>query len=105
MPPDFTAIFAMMCVFGIPISAIWTSHRRQVLELQLKLKNQGGVEVQGAINALREEVKQLRDTSMSYDISFDSALQRMENRVENLERRVNSQSAENAANQNVIAGR
>ena len=102
---DITAMFAMACVFGIPISAIWTSHRRQMLEMQLKLKNQGGVEVQGAINALREEVRQLRDTSMSYDLSFDAAMQRMENRVENIERRVNTQSAENTVNQNIMAGR
>ncbi len=99
-------IIPIMFVFSIPLLAIWTSHKRKMLELQLKLKQQGGgVEVQGAINALREEVKQLRDTSMSYDISFDSAMQRMENRVENLERRVIAQTADTAANQNVIAGR
>lgn len=102
---ELIPILGVLGVFGIPISAIWTSHRRQILEMQLKMKNQGSTEVQGAINALREEVKQLRDTSMNYDISFDSALQRMENRVENLERRVNTQTAENASHQNVTIGR
>ena len=102
---ELIPIVAIVFGCGIPISAIWTTHKRKVLEMQMSIKQQGGVEVQGAINALREEVRQLRDTSMSYDISFDSAMQRMENRVENLERRVITQNAENAANQNVIVGR
>ncbi len=102
---ELVAILGVLGVFGIPISAIWTSHRRQILEMQLKLKQQGGVEVHGAINALREEVRQLRDTSMSYDLSFDAAMQRMEHRVENLEQRITTQSAENTASQNVMVGR
>ena len=76
-----------------------------MLEMQLKLKQQNSTDVQGTLNALREEVKQLRDTSMSYDLSFDAAMQRMENRVENLERRVTTQSAENALHQTIGAGR
>jgi hypothetical protein len=39
------------------------------------------IEVQG----LRKEVAQLRDTTTRYDLAFDTALQRMESRVENLE--------------------
>ena len=95
----------MIIVFSIPLMAIWTSHKRKMLEMQMRLKQTNSTDVQGTLNALREEVKQLRDTSMSYDLSFDAAMQRMENRVENIERRVNTQSAENAANQNVVAGR
>lgn len=98
---EFVGLIAVMGFFCIPISAIWTSHRRQVLEMQLKLKQQGSADVQNSINALREEVRQLRDTSMQYDLSFDAALQRMEQRVEGVERRVATQ--ENT--QNVMVGR
>ena len=38
-------------------------------------------EVQG----LRKEFAQLRDTTTRYDLAFDTALQRLESRVENLE--------------------
>lgn len=38
-----------------------------------------------AIKQLREEIKSLRDTTLQYDLSFDTALQRMEQRVERLE--------------------
>jgi uncharacterized protein YlxW (UPF0749 family) len=83
-------LIAVLCIFGIPLSAIWTSHRRQVLELQLRLRNEGGSSVQAEVEALRQEVRNLRDTTMQYDLSFDTALQRMEQRMESMERRVNS---------------
>jgi hypothetical protein len=103
-----TEILAILCVFGIPLSVIWTSHRRKMMELQLKLKQQGSSDVQGSINSLREEVRQLRDTTMQYDLSFDAAMQRMEQRVEGLERRVSTQpttAVQESTPQNVVIGR
>lgn len=79
-------IVAILCMFGIPLSAIWTSHRRKVLELQLQLRGQGDNNLRAELEALRQEVRSLRDTSMQYDLSFDTALQRMEQRVERMER-------------------
>ena len=81
-----TGMIAVLCVFGIPLSAIWTSHRRKILEMKLQLKNQGDTGVHAELEALRQEVRSLRDTSMQYDLSFDTALQRMEQRVERMER-------------------
>jgi hypothetical protein len=89
-------IIAILGIFGIPLSAIWTSHRRQVLEMQLRLQNQGDANVRAAIDDLRQEVKALRDTTMQYDLSFDSALQRMERRVEALENRAVGVNADSA---------
>jgi hypothetical protein len=37
------------------------------------------------VEALRKEVAQLRDTATRYDISFDTALQRLEARVGHME--------------------
>ena len=81
-----TGIIAVLCVFGIPLTAIWTTHRRKVLELQLQLRGQGDNGLRSELEALRQEVRSLRDTSMQYDLSFDTALQRMEQRVERMER-------------------
>lgn len=87
-------ITAIVCIFGIPLSAIWTSHRRQMLEMQLQMRSQGDTNVRAAIDDLRQEVKALRDTTMQYDLSFDSALQRMEHRVEALENRATGVNAD-----------
>src|SRR5438132_8565719 len=83
--PEVMAIFA---VFSIPIFAMWTHHRRKVLEMQLQLRNQNNSGSTSDLEALRQEVRALRDTTMQYDLSFDTALQRMEQRVEGIERRV-----------------
>ena len=81
-----TGMIAVLCVFGIPLSAIWTTHWRKVLELQLQLRGQGDNGLRSELEALRQEVRSLRDTSMQYDLSFDTAMQQMERRVNKLER-------------------
>ncbi len=72
-------------LLALPFYAIYTHHRRKMEELRLQQRGNVSEPVRAELNALREEVRQLRDTSMSYDISFDSALQRMEQRVGNIE--------------------
>ena len=94
---EFIGLIAILSVFGIPLSAIWTSHRREVLKMQLQMQNQGDSSLRASVEALREEVKSLRDTTLQYDLSFDNALQRMEQRVDGLERRVNEVSNDNIA--------
>jgi hypothetical protein len=51
--------------------------------------------VQAAIDELRGEVRQLRDTTMRYDMSFDAALTRMEERVDRIETRTYTTTAAN----------
>ena len=81
---------AIMCVFSIPLFALWSNHRRKVLEMQLRLREPAAVGNHAEIEALRQEIRTLRDTSTQYDLSFDTALQRMERRVEGIENRVQS---------------
>ena len=85
---EFAGILAILGVFGIPLSAIWLSHRRQMMEMKMKLNQGDDASVRAAIEALRAEMRTLRDTTMQYDISFDSALQRVESRVDQMERRI-----------------
>ena len=85
---DMAGIIAILCVFGIPLSAIWTSHRRKMLELQMQMRGPGSSgDLRAEVEALRQEVRSLRDTSTQYDLSFDTALQRMEQRVTGIERK------------------
>ena len=88
-------LVAIIAVFSIPLSAIWAYHRRKMLEIQLKLRGQGtSTDVKAEIEALRQELRSLRDTTTQYDISFDTALQRMESRVEGVERQVRAIQSE-----------
>jgi hypothetical protein len=89
LPGEILGMIAILGAFGIPIVAIWTGHRQKIVEMQLKMRQQGDASVHASIEALRQEVQQLKDTTMQYDLSFDNALQRMEQRVEGVERRVN----------------
>ena len=84
---EFVGLVAVLCFFGIPLSAIWGQNRRKMMELKLRLTQGDDAAVRASVEALRAEVRALRDTTMQYDISFDSALQRVESRVDRIERR------------------
>ena len=87
MDGNFIGLVAIVMTFGVPLTVIWTHHQRKMAELQLKLR-QGGQDntLRASVEALREEVRALKDTTMQYDLSFDTALQNIENRVQSMER-------------------
>ena len=70
---------------GIPIIAIWTTHLRKMKEMEIGSGRSFGKTGSSEIAQLREEVRQLKDTALSYDLSFDTALQRMESRMDSME--------------------
>lgn len=78
---------AIIMVFSIPLTAIYTSYRHKMMAMKLQMNNQGDSNLQAQVEALRQEVRSLRETTMQYDLSFDTALQRLESRVEGVERR------------------
>lgn len=84
---ELIGLVAVVLIFGSPIIAVWSGHQRKMLELRLQMQNQGDAGLRSEVEALRQEVRSLRDTSMQYDLSFDTALQRLEKRVEGVERR------------------
>lgn len=78
-----TSIFPMM---------IWTHHRRKMAELKLKENKAFAEDAQSEFASLRQEIRSLRDTTMQYDLSFDTALQQMERRMTHLEKARYSQT-------------
>lgn len=86
MPHEVVNLVIFVLVFGIPLSAIWTSHSRKVLAMKLQLNSQGDNNLKSEVEALRSEIRSLRDTTMQYDLSFDTALQRVESRLDHVER-------------------
>jgi uncharacterized protein YlxW (UPF0749 family) len=99
--PTIWEILAILVV-GVPalgVTAtvpllIWTYHRRKMEELRLKGGRIMTEDIRTEFATLRAEIRDLRDTTMQYDLSFDTALQQMERRVEKLERsgRVDSEA-------------
>jgi hypothetical protein len=72
----------------------------RIAELQM-MRGQGvDGNVASEIRQLREQLHELRDTTTRYDMSFDSALQRLESRVSHLE----TQQRETSAQVNVTQG-
>jgi len=81
-------VIAILMVFGIPMTALVTYHMRKMAEIKARIGTSVDANVLGAIRELKEQFNELRDTTTKYDMSFDAALQRIENRVNHLEGRV-----------------
>jgi len=97
------AIIVGMAVIGAVTIAIVAMALNYVKQME-QIKRQPSTvnkNVAEAIESLRKEVADLRGTSTRYDVSFDTALQRMESRIEAVERRTNRMEQE----QSVSAGR
>jgi hypothetical protein len=71
----------------IPIVAIITSHQRKVLEMKLRLKGEVPNELKAELAELKKQVADLRDTTTKFDMSFDAAIGRLEDRVDKVEAR------------------
>ena len=91
--PNFWETLTLMLV-GVPLLGIssiipmliWTHHRRKMEELRMQRGKVMAEDIRTEFAAIRAEIRDLRDTSMQYDLSFDTAMQQMERRVNKLER-------------------
>ena len=76
---------ALILIFGLPIVAVITSHMRRMAELKLRMRETAVQANADEVEKLRSELQELRDTTTRFDLSFDTALQRLEDRVQRLE--------------------
>ncbi len=81
---DLIGLVAVVMIFMVPIMAIVTSHRKEILEMQL-LNGQNEGNLRAEVERLREELRALRDTTTQYDMSIDHTLQTLDSRVTSLE--------------------
>lgn len=72
---------------SIPIVAIVTSHQRELAKIKAQKSAQVPANVEAELQALRNEVAALRDTTTRFDMSFDAAITQLENRVDRVETR------------------
>jgi hypothetical protein len=99
-------IFFFGLFVGLPGLAIWAYHRRKMEELKIQQRVMVDRNVQGQLDAIRAEIQSLRDTTLQYDLSFDTNLQQMERRLHALERQSPSRpmTTEEATQPNVLLG-
>ena len=81
---ELIAIIAILCVFGIPIIAILSEHKRKMAAMGMG-QGAANANVLNELRELKSKVEELRDTTTRYDLSFDTALQRLESRMTHME--------------------
>lgn len=105
--PDI-ALFIPLMALSIPLVAVWTHHLRKIEEIRLKAKGQLSEEVKTELHRMQEEIQSLRNTSTKFDMSFDAALERLEQRMDRVEERQGVTAAVTetaAAQQQQVVGR
>jgi len=75
-------------VLSLPMYALWTYHRRKMEEIRSSRDARIAEQTQAALVELRREIESLRDTTTQYDVSFDTALQRIDSRLNGMEARL-----------------
>lgn len=80
---DLIPLFALL----IPIVAILTAHQRKLAEIRAKGASGLSAEVRAELGELKSQITALRDTTTKFDMSFDAAVTRLENRLDRVEER------------------
>ena len=100
IPPEDLGVMIPIVALCIPIVKIWTNHLEKIAQMRLEARsvsaNVATVESSGALEDLRAEVAALRETSTHFDMSFDAAISRLEQRVAHLEGQGTTLAAETA---------
>lgn len=94
MGGEIIGLAGVIMVFSIPISAIWMHHQREMAKIKSargdgdKGDVKGSAEVVRELQAMRQEMALLRDTTTKFDMSFDAALSRLEQRMDKAEENI-----------------
>ena len=102
--PEILALMIPIVALCIRIVAIVTAHQRKLIEMRMGSAqfDRGLAE---EVRKLQEQVAELRDTTTRYDLSFDTALQRIEGRVSAVEQNVAAiQGERQSASRSAIRG-
>lgn len=71
----------------IPITAIVTAHQRKMAEIKARTASGLSSEVRAELSEIKTQLALLRDTTTKFDMTFDAALTRLEERVDRVELR------------------
>ena len=93
---DILGLVLIVCIFGpmlflfITATVLW--YRKEMLQMELERRRLSNQEVIAQIEALRQELAQLRDTSTQYDMSLQANLEMLQERVRMLEQQLEEQT-------------
>jgi hypothetical protein len=65
--------------------AIFLSHQRELAKIKAQTQNNVSESVRAELDEMRRQMTDLRDTTTKFDISFDAAISRLEDRVDRVE--------------------
>ncbi len=93
---EIVAILAVTFIFGpaliIPIVAMVQKHRREMLMLELEKGKHSNAELLKQIEALKQEIAELRRTTTEHSLSLQANLENLLERVRQLEQAQESQT-------------
>lgn len=98
-------VFVPLMVFSVPLALIWTYHKRKIEEMRLQKQGNMNETLRSEFEAVREEIKALRDTTTQYDLSIDHSLHQMEQRLSHLEVQQRSLPAQTDVQNLYLGGR
>jgi hypothetical protein len=81
---EFVAVFAIFMVFAIPLLAIWTKHRKEVMQLQAQQTAEKAAQYAASNKELEDRVRVLERivTDGGYDVATQIEALRDQRRVE-----------------------
>ena len=81
---EFIPFFAILMVFSIPIIAIWTKHRKEMMELQARTTAERAAQYAANNKELEDRVRVLERivTDRGYDVATQIEALRDQRRVE-----------------------
>src|SRR5438128_1347015 len=95
---EFLIIFGILVfflmVFGVAGFAIYTEHRQKMAKIQSQTGQKAEPSILKEFQDLKEQMAEMRDTTTKFDMSFDTALQRLESRIAHLESRTMESESE-----------
>ncbi len=80
---DIIGLVAVVLIFGGPMFAMWTRYQLERERIRQEKSDK-------AFEQIRQELSQVRETSTQYALTFEDALQRIENRFDSLEQRLST---------------
>ena len=103
-PATLALMIPITAIVGGSITGViklFLAHRERALQIQLQLRQTGNSGLEAQFAALKDDMARLRDTCTSYDLSIDSQLRRIEQRLEFVEGRQIRPTSQEPVEQNV----
>jgi hypothetical protein len=100
------AIAVFLIFGGGHVVSEWLKGEQEIRRLKVQqTQGSGNSDTLRAIEDLRKEVSELRDTTTRFDMSFDAAISHLEQRMDGLERRKTTATGDEAQSLTLNQGR